>query len=313
MAFDLAAAQLAATVTLNLSVALLAGASMSSLWLRAGASAWSARHIDRLRAATLASATTALLADVALLWLEAAAMAEVPLTEAAPAIYSVLTATHYGLAWMIGMCALAAASALSAIRWRPGRARAAGLFRLAGLGVFLYSRSMLSHAGAGGDISWAVAADWLHLVLISLWVGEVLVAGLITLRETAAGTHQDRLACAAYVEALSTSATIALIGIFATGALSAWRGLGSLDNASGNPYADALLVKLALVGGAALLGGVNRFLVMPGLLAQLRGTQDTAAHPGRRFAGVLQIEAVLLVAALIVAAILSSTPPPSAG
>jgi putative copper resistance protein D len=312
VAFDLLSAQLAATIMLNLSVAVVMGANMAFIWLRGASSPWAARHAVGLRTAVLAAAGVALVAHVAVLWLEAASMAEVPVTQAAPAVRSVLTATHYGLAWTIGMCALALVAGVTAIRWRSERSRADGLLRLLAIGVFLYSRSMVSHAGAGGDVSWAVAVDWLHLVLISLWVGEVLVAGLITLRKTSGSNVKDRRDCARYVEALSNSATVALTGIFVTGTIGAWRGLGALDNATGNPYAATLLIKVALVSGAAMLGGVNRFFVMPRVLANLRRSGDRSDAAERRFALVLQIEALFLLAALVLAAVLSSTSPPSA-
>jgi putative copper resistance protein D len=314
MVLDLATTQQAATVALNLSVAVITGASMSTAWLLAASSQWAARHLRHLRTVTGLAVAAATVAAFAVLWLEAAAMAEVPVASAASAVWSVLTATHYGLAWSIGIVAMAVVAATTATPWRPGRLRAAVALRLLAIGVFLYSRSIVSHAGAGGDVSWAVAADWLHLVLISLWVGEVLVAGFITLRgDTAADSIcQDRLDRARYIEALSTSATIALTGIVVTGLFSAWRGLVSLDNATGNPYASVLLIKVSLVAAAAVLGGANRLLVMRRLIAQLRNSVPSGFASERRFALILQIEAVFLFAALILAAILSATSPPSA-
>jgi putative copper resistance protein D len=216
----------------------------------------------------------------------------------------VLSATHYGTAWTIGSAALLAFALSLAVP--VGR----GLAQPLALAVFLYSRSMVSHAAAGGDFGWAVAADWLHLVFISAWVGEVLAAGLAALR-VEPGDPQSRLECGAYVRTLSRSATLALAGLFATGAFSAWRGLGTIENAVGNPYATTLLLKLALVLGAATLGGMNRFVLMPALLKQLRQPGPAQGAAGR-FTRVLHIEAVLLVAALVVAAFLSSTSPPTA-
>lgn len=312
MAMDLPLAQLAATVALNVAVAIVTGASMTTAWLRAGRSSWSAGHIVRLRAVAQAAVGSALLAYIALLWLEAAAMAEVPLASAAPAVHSVLSATHYGFAWTIGICALTTVAIVTLVRWPRKHVRAADLVRVLAIGVFLYSRSIVSHAGAGGDVSWAVAADWLHLILISLWVGEVLIAGLVTLRHPAASFAEERHERASYIQALSNSATIALVGILVTGLVSAWRGLGSLENATGNPYATTLLIKLALVATAAMLGGVNRLFVMPPLLDALRSTTGTSTNAERRFASVLQIEAIVLFAALILAAVLSSTSPPTA-
>jgi putative copper resistance protein D len=309
---DLALAQRIATVVLNLAIATLVGSSAAMLWLRNGRSSWAAALLPRLRMAMLACIAAAAPAYVAVLWLEAASMAEVPVAEASPAVHSVLTSTHYGTAWLLGAAALLVAAATTGARPAAQARGAVPVVRLAALGLFLYSRSIASHAGASGDFTWAVAADWVHLVLISVWVGEVIVAGLLVLRSEPAGGQENRAECARYVEALSTSATIALVGIFATGLLSAWRVLGSPDQVLGNPYGTVLLIKLGLVLSAAALGGANRFIVMPALLARLRNPAARDAGASSRFALVLQVEAIILLAVIVAAAVLSSTSPPVA-
>ncbi|MFC5460534.1 copper resistance D family protein [Massilia niabensis] len=268
--------------------------------------------LPRLRRAMLVCLAIAMVSYVAVLWLEAASMAEVPVAEAFPAVQSVITATHYGYAWMLGAAALLVALVTAALRPGALGLGPASVLRLVALGLFLYSRSIVSHAGAAGDFTWAVAVDWVHLVLISVWVGEVIVAGSITLRSEPAAGQENRVECARYVEALSTSATIALVGIFVTGLLSAWRGLGSPDQVLGNPYGTMLIIKVGLVLCAAGLGGMNRFVVMPALLARLRDTRVPEQGVTHRFALVLQAEAVILLAVIVAAAILSSTPPPTA-
>ena len=331
MESDLASLQRAVTVVLNLSFAVLVGASAATLWLRAGTSSWVTGLLPRLRTAVLGATGSAMLAYVAILWVEAASMAEVPLAEALPAVRSVITATHYGMAWMIGAAALIVIGAVCTARDQRGKP--ASMIRIAAIGVLLYSRSMVSHAGAGGDFIWAVAFDWVHLVLISLWVGEVLVAGLIALPGGPGTELQSRRDCADYIAALSHSATIALVGIFTTGIIAAWRGLGGFDNAFGNPYAATLLVKIGLVLCASALGGLNRFVVMPAMLSRLRKASKRAktggdrkagngneastliaaeSSPDRRFVLILRAEAVFLIAAIVAAAFLSSTPPPTA-
>lgn len=299
------------TVVLNLSIAMLVGASAAHLWLRSARSAWGIGLVPRLRKLMLLAVAAAASAYVAVLWLEAASMAEVPVSEAFPAVRSVITATHYGLAWMTGAAALLVVAFTLPIRKGERPSSAAPLIRAAALGVLLYSRSMVSHAGAAGDFTWAVLVDWLHLVLTSLWVGEVIVAGLVTLRSRPEWESKNRGECARFIASLSTSATVALAGIFVTGVLSAWRGLGSFDNAFGNPYGTTLLLKVGLVLCAAGLGGLNRFVVMPKLLAQLRKPKPEGGANGK-FALVLQVEACILVAVLVAAAVLSSTPPPAA-
>lgn len=74
----------------------------------------------------------------------------------------------------------------------------------------------------------------------------------------------------------------------------------------GNQYGNALPLKLAPVAVAVLLGGYNRFFVVPSRTATL------AAPVLRRFTLLLRVEAALLLDVLVVAAVLSSTPPPTA-
>lgn len=74
----------------------------------------------------------------------------------------------------------------------------------------------------------------------------------------------------------------------------------------GNQYGAALLVKLVLVAVAVLLGGYNRFFVMPSLISAL------PAPAVRRFTLILRLEAAVLLGVVIVTAVLSSTPAPIA-
>lgn len=311
MEADLVLAQRAVAVILNLSLTILVGTSAAMLWLRTRASPWATSALPRLRAALLGASGTAILAYLAILWVEAASMAEVPLPEALPAVRSVITGTHFGLAWMIGAVALLVTTAVSATSLRIQSRLPASVVRVVAIGVLLYSRSMVSHAGAAGDFTWAVAVDWVHVVLISMWVGEVIVAGLVMLRSPPGSTPESRSDCAAYVQALSHNATVALIGIFATGVLSAWRVLERPEDLVGNAYGSTLIIKVGLVVGAAALGGFNRFVVMPSLLHELKPAGHGGAKPGRRFARVLQVEALVLLAVLVAAAFLTSTPPPT--
>jgi putative copper resistance protein D len=313
MALDLPLAQRAATVVLNLAVAVAVGAAATRLWTARLASPWSRLQDRRAHRIGVAALAVAILASVCGLWLAAAAMAEVPVTQAGEDVWTMLTATHLGTAWQIGMAALLVSVAAMAFA-SPGR-RDSGwtLASAAGMAAFLYTRSMVSHASDAGDFSLIMLVDWLHLLLICLWVGEVVVSGLVVLPSLPGEALANRTDCSRYVESLSTSATVALVGIFATGMFNAWYNLGSPRALIGNPYGTTLLIKLALVLGAAMLGGVNRFVIMPRLIAALRTGGPGAAKPARQFALVLRIEAMLLLLVLVMAAILSATSPPAVG
>jgi putative copper resistance protein D len=286
------------TALLNLAVAVLTGASVARSWLDREPSPWADVRRRRLTNVALAAAVAALVADVAWLWLESAAMAEVPAFAAGSATWTMATSTHLGLAWCVGFAGLAVATACAFAR--------AGWPTVAALAVFWYTRSMASHAAGDGDFSVRLLADSVHLGLTSLWVGAVIVAGGVVLRAAGDMSAADRRARTAYVTSLSDAATIALAGIAATGLYAAWRNVRGIGDLLGNPYGNTLMAKVLLVAVAALLGGFNRLVVMPPWLA------DGAERPAlsARFARILWIEAAVLTGAVVVAAWLASTSPP---
>ena len=312
MKVDVQLAIYSATVVLNFAVALAVGAAMASLWLAKGRSDWSQAQLRKLRPVRLTAIVVAIVAMGALLLFVSASMAEVPVADAGEAVRSMLTESHFGIAWSVGMTALIpAALALAMSGPRPWLRRLA-VSNLGALAVFVYTRSLVSHAAANGDLSLATVADWVHLCLISVWVGAVFISGLVTLAGQVASPPAEREEVARYVENLSSSATFALVGIFATGLFSAWHNIGSVAGLSGNPYGNTLLIKLGLVACAALLGAFNRFIVMPSLLASLRRDAQRSAVLQRRFTQVLRIEALVLLLVLVAAAVLGATSPPTA-
>jgi putative copper resistance protein D len=307
MAFDLLVAQRAATAVLHASVASLAAAALAGWWLDGAASAWATVRRKRLGWWSAGGALLALLASIVLLWLQTAQMAEVPLLQAFDAIGLVLMDSHYGRAWSAGAGALAAAALWLAVARRrklPGRA---GLLVFVPLAVFWYAQCMSTHASEDGDASVLMLAYTVHLALISLWAGEVLVAGLAVFAGVGPMLDRERSERAAFVHRLSGSATAALAGILVTGAYLAWHMVPHLRDLFVDPYGQALLAKLVLVGLAAALGALNRFAVMPALV---RGAAGAAAT---RFGRVLRAESAVLLAVIAVVAVLGSTAPPGTG
>ena len=306
----LAGWQLADTVALNVALAAALGALVSSVWLQHGRSPWALRSAASLRTALRAALVLTALASLGALWLQAAVMAEVPLSQALPAIVSVLAHSHYGRAWLAGAAGLAVASAAAFAPAGASTGRRGALGAL-GVAVFVLGRSVVSHAGSHGDATWAVAVDAVHLLLVGLWAGEVFIGAWVMPATCGEADRADRVR---WVRALSSSATLALGGVVATGAFNAWRGTGgSVDRLVGTAYGGALGVKLALVAVAVVLGGVNRFVVMPQLLEALRSGRLAVEPPLRRFVSILRVESAVLAVALGAAAVLAASPPPGAG
>ena len=305
---DIDIAMIVTVVLLNLGFAVLVGALLTDWQLKGEESGWVRQRQAPLRAIRLGASLWIALMLVALLVLETSTMAEVPLAEIWPSLGPILTGTHYGQVWLWSIGIVAILMVLQSIRYLPMPVE---LLCIVGLIAFAVSRSLVSHAVVAGNVSWPIAVETLHLLLISVWLGEVVLSGLYILRQPCKQQSDDRNACSRYIDSLSTTATIALAGIVVTALINAWRGLGSTNHLVDNPWSVILIIKLALVAVAAGLGGFNRIKVMPPLLSGLKAGSDTNRLQ-IRFVRVLQIEVVVLVSVLIAAALLSASSPPTA-
>ncbi len=266
--------QLAAALLLNAGFAWLTGSLLARRWL-AGAPA---AHLDRT---DIAAALASLAGSFFALWAATAMMGDVGLGEALTLLPAMMVQTAYGQA---GVAAMAAAAVLLVT---PHRAWAVRVVMLA---LFALARASVSHAGEHGLASVAVGVEWLHLVLIGVWLGAVAVAAWAV-----------RPSHASYLAALSMAATVALAGIVITGVFNVWQRIAAPEQMLSNPYGLALTAKLMLVGVAVLLGAYNRFIGFPG----------AAQDQGKRALTVLRIESLVLLAALAAAAVLTSQPPPA--
>jgi putative copper resistance protein D len=285
-------ALVAATLLLNLTLAWLSGSLLAMSWLQRDASAWSASTRSWLRRWMWPALALALLAQFALLWLEAAVMTELPLMQASAEIDSVIKTTHFGTGAMLGV--IATLSLWLAVLFQRA------LLATTAMLLLFFSRSMLSHAASDGDVSWAIGVDWLHMLSVSVWTGTVLIAALLNL------PGRDGVAArASYIAAMSSTATFALAGVLASGLLNAWQRVAAVPDWAGSAYGTVLLAKIALVLLAAGLGGTNRFLVLPKL------SHNATAAP--HFNAIIRVEAAILTCVLLLAAVLAATAPPGAG
>ncbi len=309
---DLAATRvLAATVLVNLGLAGMVGGWASVLWLRRAKSPWASDARQRAWTVLRLALSATVIADVLLLWLQAAALGDASLAEALALLPLMLRSSYVGHAWVGGVAGLALvfAAARGAVTDRCA-GRLAGVFL--GVSVFVCSRAAVSHAGDFGLASLPLLIESVHLWAISLWLGGVAMAAFSLSILPGAGAVTERVDLARWVRTLSAAATGALAVILGTGVLNAWRGVGSAAHLTGSAYGTTLLVKVALVAVAVGLGGLNRFRALPRLLAALQSTDADVAHPQQQFIQVLRIEAVVLFAALVAAAVLSASPLPAA-
>ena len=295
------------TVAIQCGLAMMAGGLASMLWLRRAASSWAQGVVRMSRHSFIGGVLSAFIASAAALWFQAAAMGDGSVLSAGSMVPMMVGDTHYGHAWSIGIISLVVAG-IAMIALRRFRVLVAGL----GMAVFILTRSLVSHAGVDGDFNIRVAVDWLHLLLVCLWAGMVLLGAFVALQRPPRN-QSDAADSATWVSSLSTAATIALVCILLTGLQKVWWATPSIGQLLTSTYGVVLLVKVLLVGVAIVLGGINRFFVLPPLLIGLRNLARPGPALHRRFVRVLRIEAVVLLLVLVAAAVLSGTPAPGEG
>lgn len=163
------------------------------------------------------------------------------------------------------------------------------------------SVAMSGHAAAAGTL--AMTAHALHVIGAGGWIGGLsalmLVAMPVVLRS---GDEERHRWVAGLVQAFSPTA-LGFAGLLTvTGAIAAWRNIGSVAGLWQEPYGRVLLLKLALMSVAAGTGAYNWKRVLPFL------GSATATTRLRRSA-TLELLAAFVV--LVVTAVLVATPMPS--
>jgi putative copper resistance protein D len=286
---------LTATVLVNLGLAGMIGAWACALWLRWADSPWATIAMRRSRTALILALMLTALADGLLLWMQAAYMGDMNLLDTLARLPSMLTTTYVGHAWsggVVGLALVGGATSLAAVRRRAARP----VVFVLGASLYVYCRAAVSHAGDFGLASPELLIESVHLWAISLWLGWVGFAPSDVLSQPAPESPLERCDVADWIGGLSVAATGALVVIVLSGVFNAWRGIGSVANL-GSAYGNTLLLKVVLVAIAVGLRGINRFRVMPRLLAALRTPKAPTERVQRRFMQILQMEALVLLAA----------------
>lgn len=248
-----------------------------------------------------------------------------------PGVIGDVLATRFGTVWglrllawlaVAGLLVLPAArlrapvlrpAALGATGLAPGpAATAAGVAALVGLLGFLCLTPALAGHASSSDPSWLlVAANFVHVGCMAVWVGGV--AMLLVALPGATGrlepSERTRL-LAATVGRFSAIALAAVTGLVAGGTAQAIAELEALSDLTDTPFGRAILIKITLLLALIALGAWNRQRARP-RLAALAADGASAGATGMSLRRSLRAELALMVAVLGVTAALVSYAPAS--
>jgi copper transport protein len=179
-------------------------------------------------------------------------------------------------------------------------------------GAVLAALAVLAIPGAAGHAAQtsprglSLAADWLHLVSGSLWLGGLV--GLLVLWFSLPGRRRVA-GLSAVVPRFSNLALASVIVLLVTGTVATVDHMPALDALWDTSYGVAILVKIGILAAAVMVASGNLLKTKPRLIAA-----RTDADLGPPTAGLLRrlvgTETLLVAGAVFVAAVLSSLAPP---
>jgi copper transport protein len=241
------------------------------------------------------------------------------------AAWQLLSRTRWGLFWLVRQVMLLV---LAGILFRlyqtaggkyalPSHLdRSVPLRCLAALLVaaLLLGQTLTGHAAAlNSYTSLALAADLLHLLAASLWVGGLLALAAALLPLLPRHRNDFAALIRAGWQPFSRLAAFSVLLLIATGLYSTGRQVASLDALVGTLYGQALAAKLIIMLLAGAAGALNSILLHPGLAAPLARRLHHPAGwtplPLSRLPQLVILEASLGLLVLGATAILTAAPP----
>jgi copper transport protein len=205
------------------------------------------------------------------------------------------------------------AAAVSIWLDRPERTQrsVAGLLAFSGAllaaGASLLVPGLSGHAAQTSPRGWSLLFDWAHLVAGSVWLGGLL--GLLLLWASLPAARRVAGLVVA-VPRFSNVAFFSVLVLVASGIGASFLHFPTLSSLWQTSYGQALLVKIALLGGALGLASVNLVRTKPRLQAS-RERPELGAPTAVLLRRLVTGETLLVASAVFAAAVLSSLPPPS--
>ena len=171
-------AQILIAAIADIAFACALGGAFLSVWLSKenAAAPVSPARLGWVRARRLSTGGGVVLAvaDLVLVWMQAASMSGAPLFQAFDAVVTVVTGTHAGMGWAIafaGSVLLILATSLG----NPKGGPRVGLFAIGAL-VAAAGKASIGHAADAGAFSLAEGVQTVHLLATAVWGGLVIAS-----------------------------------------------------------------------------------------------------------------------------------------
>jgi copper transport protein len=166
---------------------------------------------------------------------------------------------------------------------------------------------LAGHAAETSPRGLALVLDWVHVVGGSVWVGGLV--GLLVVWLTL-GSGRRLAGLQVVVPRFSRVAFVSVLLVIGSGTWAAILHLPTVSSLWDTSYGRALIVKVALLGGAMLLASGNVLRTVP-RIAAADGEPDRAGGAATLLRTLVSGEVFLVAAVIFAAGVLSSLAPPS--
>ena len=253
-------------------------------------------------------AVLTLLANAIHFILHCAVMTDTPLQEVFSILPTFLTKTKYGRFTIVRTVFLAAIIVVSfagVYRDQKWTMLSGALLSL----LLLVAIAMSGHQGAMGYMNFPFLLDVLHLFAVSLWIGGVIFIRFF-LSAFVRGAHVEfRRNLTSLMNRFSLLATYCVFIAALTGILLSYvnvKGFSVLLNTS---YGIVLFVKILLVGIIVIIGGMNKFSVIPQMNNIKTDESSESITLGRKLLNLVTIEAGLGFLVMLLTSLLTHLSP----
>jgi putative copper resistance protein D len=267
----------------------------------------------RLAAISWIGLAVTIVSGAAWLVLQAAQMADLPVTEALSegTALTVLSETDFGQAWTVRL--IIAGLLAASLPWLAvanpvlSRQRATVAIMLAAglVGTLAWAGHAASGTGLVGGVH--LAADVLHLIAAAAWLGALVPLALL-LRAAAADLQPGNLTVAhVAVQRFSTLGITSVGTLIGSGLVNTWVLAGSISALINTDYGRLLLVKIGLFLVMLLFAAMNRLWLTPRLL----GSREISVGGGalERVRRNTLIEAAAGTAIVVIVSVLGTMAP----
>jgi putative copper export protein/mono/diheme cytochrome c family protein len=227
-------------------------------------------------------------------------------------LWTVLLHTTFGHDWLVRL--VLAALLAAALCWISSKLAGRSRWTVAALLAAAFATALVHSGHAAATSGWLGtfhrAADGLHLIAASAWLG-----GLLPLALLFAATRRGDISLAVARDATLRFSTLGLISVgalLATGIVNGWLLVGGMPALAGTDYGRLLLIKLALFVAMVVIAAFNRLRLTPRLVRAAGAAIAPDKGDGlRALARNSMIEATLGLAIIVIVGALGTTPPGS--